>query len=76
MSKLTLTALVGATLVLASPAYAARGGGASANVAVSNLSQAAMKIDTCRHQRCENARRRPCRIRKGWFAEGLDPLIR
>lgn len=76
MSKLTLAALAGATLTLATPAYAARGGGAGGSATVSNAGQIIPRIDPCRHQRCENQRRRPCKMRRGWFAEGLDPLIR
>ncbi len=76
MSKLTL-ALVGATLMLATPAYAARGGGEGlANLAMSSSEQANGKSGPCRHQRLETTRRKPCKIRRGWFAEGLDPLIR
>lgn len=77
MFKLTLAALAGTTLTLATPAYAARGGGVSmGNVAMSGSGQATVKIGSCRHQRCESVRRKPCKIRRGWFAEGLDPLIR
>ena len=77
MFKLTLAALAGTTLTLATPAYAARGGGVGmGNVAMSGSGQAMAKIGSCRHQRCESVRRKPCKIRRGWFAEGLDPLIR
>jgi len=81
MSKLTLAALAGATLTLATPAYAARGGGASlGNVAMSGSGQVTAKIASCRHRYCDGgaacARRKPCRMRKGWFAEGRDALIR
>jgi hypothetical protein len=77
MSKLMLAALAGATLALAPPAYAARGGGAGmGNMAMLASGQVAMKIGSCHQQRCENTRRKPCKVRKGWFAEGLDPLIR
>lgn len=77
MLKLTLATLAGTTLTLATPAYAARGGGASlGNMAMSGSGQAMAKIELCRHQRCDNARRKPCKMRRGWFAEGLDPLIR
>lgn len=77
MSKLTLVALCGAAFVFAMPAYAARGGRASmGNVVLSGAGQATAKIASCRYQRCESVRRKPCKIRKGWFAEGLDPLIR
>jgi hypothetical protein len=77
MSKLSLAALAGATLTLATPSYAARGGGVGmGNVAASGSEQAMAKIAPCRQQRYENARRKPCKMRKGWFAEGLDPLIR
>jgi hypothetical protein len=77
MVKLTLAVLAGTTLTLATPVYAARGGGVgTGNVAMSGSGQAMAKIELCRHQRCENVRRKPCKIRRGWFAEGLDPLIR
>lgn len=76
MSKSTLAALAGATLMLATPAYAARGGGASGATTMSGAGQLAARVDPCRQHRCENARRRPCKMRRGWFAEGLDPLIR
>ena len=77
MPKLTLVALSGAMLMLAMPGYAARGSGASmGNVVMSGAGQTTARTGFCRHQRCECARRKPCKIRKGWFAEGLDPLIR
>ena len=81
MFKLTLAALAGITLTLATPVYAARGGGGAAvNMATSGLGQVATRIASCRHLRCDSSggcvRRPPCRMRKGWFAEGLDPLIR
>lgn len=77
MFKLTLAALSGATLMLATPAFAARGGGASmGNVLMPGSGQAIGKIASCRHQRCEGMRHKLCKIRRGWFAEGLDPLIR
>ncbi|MDB5674510.1 MAG: hypothetical protein JWM65_1492 [Sphingomonas bacterium] len=77
MVKLTLAVLAGTTLTLATPVYAARGGGAgTGNVAMSGAGQAMAKVELCRHQRCENPRRKPCKVRRGWFAEGLDPLIR
>ena len=77
MFKLTLAALAGTTLTLATPAYAARGGGAgTGNVVTFGPGQATAKIGACRHQRCESGRRKPCKLRRGWFAEGLDTLIR
>ena len=75
MSKLTLAALACATFTLVTPADAARGGGVG-NLVVPGSEQAIGKIEPCRHQRPENMRRKPCKIRRGWFAEGLDPLIR
>jgi hypothetical protein len=81
MSKLTLAVLAGATLTLATPAFAARGGGANmGNVVMSGSGQITVKAGSCRHQRCESGaacvRRKSCKTRKSWFAEGLDALIR
>lgn len=75
MSKLTLAALACATFTLVTPADAARGGGVG-NLSVPGSKQTIGKIEPCRHQRPENTGRKPCKTRRGWFAEGLDPLIR
>jgi hypothetical protein len=75
MSKLTLAALACATFTLVTPADAARGGGV-ANLAMLGPERASGKIELCRQQRTGDMRRKPCKIRRGWFAEGLDPLIR
>jgi len=80
MTKLTLAALAGATLILATPAYAARGGGADTATATAGSGQGETKAGSCHHQRCDggsaSARRKSCRMRKGWFAEGVDAIIR
>jgi len=75
MSKLMLAALAFATFTLVTPADAARGGGVD-NMAMPGSERAIGKIEPCRRQRAEHMRLRPCKIRRGWFAEGLDPLIR
>lgn len=81
MFKLTLAVIAGATLTLATPADAARGGGAGTdNAIMSGAGQVTTRMGPCRHQRGDGgaacARRKPCRMRKGWFAEGLDAVIR
>jgi hypothetical protein len=80
MTKLTLAALAGATLILATPAYAVRGGGADTAAMTTGSGPVETKTGSCHYQRCEGgaacARRKPCRMRKGWFAEGLDAIIR
>lgn len=76
MVKLASASLLGAMIVLATPAQAARIASANGNLVMSNAGQVAARSDACRHQRCEGARCKPCKLHRGWFAEGLDPLIR
>ncbi len=79
MSKLILASIAGAVFVLAVPAFATSPDGTMAN-GTPDSAQATPKAE---QRYCvvydvtgSHIRRKECKTRKEWLAEGMDPLIR
>lgn len=78
MSKLIVSSLAGAACALATPAFAGSADGVASGVtgAAHGKPKAGQRSRAAYDLTGSHIRRKECKTRREWFAEGMDPLIR